>query len=400
MSFATINEQPCSSAWLHMPWTGVWSATCELHEPAAVSGAVELRLGDTTLRGTVDDGRSGVFAGRQKVTILGGAGGWRKPIPSRPHHNDGTLRASRLAVAAGREVGEVLVVASALDRTLAGNDFSREADSASRVLRLLFGDAWWVGSDGITRVDSRAIVDATGKAQILEYDPQTRRAELAIDGNDVSVVFPGASLADPVRLGASPFVVRDVGIEVAGTTVRAHAMAGSFEERLRELTHDESRSFFGTYRYRVYRMAGDRVELQIVRRATGLPDALPVSMSPGVAGAWSSLAEGSIVLVQFLEGDPSLPIVTGFTRKDNGAGGAEPGFIPAHTILDAEKLDLGPTALDVLIGEALGRLLRSGERVAITGVRPGPGAPDCTITLHPSIVGPGAPGAGYSRAQG
>lgn len=406
--FATVGGRPCSSVSVQMPWTGVWFASAELHEPAELPSAVTLVVGDTTFRGVVDPRRSGTFAGKSVVTILGGAGGWRRSIPARAHHNDGTIRASRLAVAAGREVGETLVVASALDGPVTGVDWPREADAASSVLRLLFGDAWWVGADGVTRVDRRSVVDVTGQTQILEYDPQLRRAEIGLDGRDLSVVFPGASMLDPVRLGATPFVVRDVEIEVAGSSVRAHALGGGegtgLGEAIRNLVRDPARTYFGTWRYRVYRMSGDRVELQIVRRRAGLPDVLPVSMSPGVAGAWSELAAGAIVLVQFLEGDPSLPIVVGYTRRDNGSGGDEPGFIPVRTILDAQTLELGPTAVDVLVGEALGRLLRDGEKVVISGltcstgpVASGPGL--VTIGLDPTMVAPGAPGTGFSRAK-
>jgi hypothetical protein len=73
------------------------------------------------------------------------------------------------------------------------------------------------------------------------------------------------------------------------------------------------------------------VELQAVRQAAGLPDALPATQIPGIAGAWAKLANGAEVLVEFIEGDPSQPIVTGFTPKGGG------GFVP-------ERLTLGATS--------------------------------------------------------
>jgi hypothetical protein len=80
-------------------------------------------------------------------------------------------------------------------------------------------------------------------------------------------------------------------------------------------------------------MSGDRVELQAVRQGAGLPDVLPVSMQPGVAGAHAKLAGGSIVLVEFIEGDRTLPFVASFAGKDtSGHGPDELDFTVSDTI--------------------------------------------------------------------
>ena len=55
---------------------------------------------------------------------------------------------------------------------------------------------------------------------------------------------------------------------------------------------------------------------QPVRQGAGLPEALPISMWPGVAGAHAAPQLGAEVLVEFLEGDRTQPIVTGFAGKD------------------------------------------------------------------------------------
>ena len=69
-------------------------------------------------------------------------------------------------------------------------------------------------------------------------------------------------------------------------------------------------------------MSGDNVELQAVVGGLGLPDVLPVAMKPGVAGAHGKLTGGGIVLVEFIEGDRTLPIVSAFAGK--GEQGAAP----------------------------------------------------------------------------
>ncbi len=73
---------------------------------------------------------------------------------------------------------------------------------------------------------------------------------------------------------------------------------------------------------------------------------LPVSMWPGVAGAHAELQLGAHVLVEFIEGDRRLPIVTGFAGKDS------PGFVPSTLTL----CTTGPGA----------RAAREGDTVRVT----------------------------------
>jgi hypothetical protein len=84
---------------------------------------------------------------------------------------------------------------------------------------------------------------------------------------------------------------------------------------------------WGKYRYRVFRMAGDRVEAQAASKAQGLPDVVPVTQWPGVAGAFAELTMGSEVLIEFIEGDPAQPIVTAFAPK------GDPGWVPVSLSL-------------------------------------------------------------------
>lgn len=146
--------------------------------------------------------------------------------------------------------------------------------------------------------------------------------------------------------------------------------------------------FVGLTRYRVVKMAGDRAELQVVRKASGLPDVLPVAMHPGLAGTWAELAQGAEVLVTFIEGDPGLPIVTHFTPKGDG------GFVPVKASVDASNtLDLGKSAGTVNVGKAFGavnlgaaagQVPRYGETVAIVT----PGNPPVAVAQGTLCFGP------------
>jgi len=84
-------------------------------------------------------------------------------------------------------------------------------------------------------------------------------------------------------------------------------------------------------RYRVVAASGpDRYELQAVRKAAGWPDLVPCAVMPGAGGYKASLAIGSTVLVQFVEGDVSLPVITHFETP--GA----PGFVPISVKIAAD----------------------------------------------------------------
>src|SRR6185369_4111767 len=92
------------------------------------------------------------------------------------------------------------------------------------------------------------------------------------------------------RLDA-PQTVRELEIHVTSetATVTAHCGAGTASHgRLADAFRSvvgrvTDGAIYAPRKYRAIRMSGDRVELQIVNRALGLPDILPISMWPGMA---------------------------------------------------------------------------------------------------------------------
>ena len=354
----TVQGLPCASARVLLPFGGVWLAQLGLVDPKPVSGSVVVALGGLELRGTVDPSGDGTFAGHQSITVRGGGGGWGKALTAKAYHNDGGITRGRLAREAGREVGEVVTVDTTLD-TSVGVDWEREAAPASRLLSLLFPSAtWWVGTDGVTRVGTRPSFDATG-VRVIHFDPDRRAFELRFEGVDVSQVLPGARVADSVRFTPG-LTVGDVEVYYDKEGLRACAWEGTarnaIADALRALASaaDPARAYHGIYRYRVYSRDGDRVNLQVVNKELRLPDALPVGMAPGVAGAFSTLRPGAVVLVQFVDGDPAQPIIVGFTRKE------EPGFVPIETWIDADLVKLGGgsdwVTLDTLVRSRIQQL--------------------------------------------
>ncbi len=113
-------------------------------------------------------------------------------------------------------------------------------------------------------------------------------------------------------------------------------------------------------RYRVVRAQGDRYDLQAVRKGEW-PDLVPCGVQAGAAGYKANLTLGSIVLVSFVEGDPSLPRITAFEEP------GQPGFIPISIKISA---DSGPAPAAARVGDLVRGLIAPGP---ITGVITGQG---------------------------
>jgi hypothetical protein len=188
---------------------------------------------------------------------------------------------------------------------------------------------------------------------VLAYDPRDRIVTLGVD--DPGAVGIGSVLSE--RLEA-PVTVRSLELRVTAGELRVLAWCGASEAGYGQISgllrsiaqRATDRQLHGLYRYRVTRMVGDRVELQAVKRIVGLPDLLPLSMWPGIAGAHAELAPSADVLVQFVEGDRAQPVVTHFAGKDGT------GFVPTRLTLGgvdgANAARLGD-AVEVLLPPAM-----------------------------------------------
>ena len=336
-SYATLAGHPVTRATIVMPASGAWWADVDFELAPDVSGRVELVGGGVTLSGTIDAGRAGSYGQRRTLRLVGGAGAWATMLPARHYHNDLGVRAQLVLEDAAREAGETVVVDADIGQRSVGVDFVREAGPASRALRAAMGAAvWWVDLDGTTRVAASrpTSIAASGSYEVLAHDPRKRTITLAAD--DLAAVSVGSVLSE--RLDA-PQTVRELTIHVAEGGVRLVARCGEQTTQgqltqaltaiVRQVT---SAQLWGRWRYRVVRVSVDRLELQPVRRDIGLPEMLPISMWPGAAGSHAKPALGAEVLVEFIEGDRTQPIVTAFAGKDGV------GHVP-----DEQTLSVGTT---------------------------------------------------------
>lgn len=316
-AFLNVNGEPVLSILLRVPNSGPWWAELVMQDAPDIAGAVVVQVGTLEANGTIDARDSGTFSEQAMLKVVGGGGGWGTLAGPKHYHNDAGVKSRSIADDAARLAGETI---GTFDAPLnVGIDYVRESGVASRVLEdAIAGVSWWVDFEGNTNVGARPAVDVdAGAYTVLEYDPQNRTATLAVE--DFTLVGIGSTISEGLD---EPIVVREIEIVADVESIRVKVWGGledgrgRLEEILRGIVaRSTDAKLFGAYRYRVVQMSGDRVELQSVR-AGDHPDVLPISMKPGVAGAHAEPAGSSIVLVIFIEGDRTLPVVTGFAGKD------------------------------------------------------------------------------------
>lgn len=334
---------------LSIPRVGVWVAEIEADgEMPAAGTRASLVLCGSTWAGTII--RSGIHAGKPSGLLIGGAGAWGQPVRARGYHSDAQVRAKLVVADLARDAGEALADWT-IGEKLLGRDYSRRAGPGSLALSdALRGVPWYVGADGLTYCQERPSGAAAGP--VLGWDPARRMVTLGAE-LDVTSVQPGATVALPT---GETVTISEVTWTMAGDAIRAEcwcpvtagpsrlaAAVAAVAERSAPLR------IWGKYRYRVFRMAPDgRVELQSAKQVDGLPNIIPADQWCGAPGAHGTLAVGSEVLVEFIAGDPSDPVITAFAPK--GANGHVPqslelcdGELPVARVGDAVTVFLPTT---------------------------------------------------------
>lgn len=307
------------SAW------GAWHADVALDGEHTLTGQVTLDLAGLLLQGTVLSG--GPSEGRSFYRVVGGRGGWGKELPRKSYSNDAGVRLATVLEDAARECGEVIEGVSPSMRL--GPSYTRPEGPAREVLELNAPQAWYVGEDGITRLGRRPTFELGASVPRVSPVDHTRRtltiAPESLSGLVPGVTFDGIEAVDVVHEAAPAGIRTTLWGALGGGRSRGLA---AFQKMLEAL--DPFRPFRGVYEYRVVLLQGERLDLQPVRRSTGMPDLQRVTIRPGVAGAKGVLALGTRVVVMFLDADPQRPFVAAFEDADGGA------FVPLALDIDAQ----------------------------------------------------------------
>lgn len=321
MSLAHINDNTVDRARVQVPAWGAWWADVDLPTEVTLSSSVTFTLADIELQGTVVSG--GVFDQRSAYRIVGGAGGWGKTVASKAYANDAGVQQATVINDVAILVGETV---AGIPTPRLGPHFARVNGLASRVLHDLAPQAWFIDFAGVTQFGARATTEYTGDGPRVHVDPGVQVIDVATE--EIAALVPGVTVD-----GSAPATDVEYILSPDRLTTRVYAGPRA-SRRLDAWTRivdavDPQRKYRGSFEYRVVTQSGERLNLQPVRAATGLPDLANVPVRPGMAGLKAVVKLGSLVLVTFVDSDPSRPVAFAHDAPD------APGALPVNLVLDA-----------------------------------------------------------------
>lgn len=376
MSVVSINGFEAVSVKLHVPHRGAWWAKVELTDaPELEEGNVEIAIDELRLTGTALPVESGTHGGHRSTLVFAGAAGWGTEMS--PQHYRGNIdtstdvRARLVADDAARAAGETLGTFEPASEYL-GPHYVRQTGVARRVLEDVIGNVlWWVDYDGVTHVAAeRPTVEAIeDNYRVIDHDPIERL--ITIELEDPREIVVGSVLAtegldEEQTVRELDLMATSGGLDMqVWTGVERYGRADSQAYRVHHRYADAR--LWGSWRYRVERQNGFRIDCRPVLTENGLPELVAVELSPGIPGADADLAEGTEVLVEFVEGNRSLPRITAFAGRDQST------WTPTELVLDGDDILLGRDATKLV---ALAELVQdelSDIKNAISGAAVTPG---------------------------
>jgi len=329
MSF-DLNGVPVHSLRMVVPQRGipdvevVFSNGDDLDE---IDGLDVLTLEGVPFSGTFS---GAVHEGERRGRFVLGSNGWSQTVPARAYANDAGIKASKLVSDLASAVGET-VDTGGLEGVTVGVNFSVQVGTAASNLYRIAPD-WHVDRSGTTHFTAR-VGEAVPEDvyRLVDYDSRTEVALLDVD--DLASIDVG----DTIVVGGETKTIRTLVVTLENDTLTVEAWTGGDSDSQSDLGDViagvfeayMSRKLLGVYRYRVALMNGERVDVQPVNDAIGLPLLSGVEMwtAPGVS---AQLTPGVHCAVQFLDGDAGQPIIMAV------AGAFDPNHEP-------DTLNLGGT---------------------------------------------------------
>lgn len=332
MSDAELGGVAATRVRVQLPAWGRWWADIDTVDDTVLTGAQALKLPGMTLVGTV---YGAPYEGRGRYRLVGGAGGWSKQLKARAYLNDLGVRKSTVLSDLATETGETV---DDLPDTRFSAHFARVQGPAFVTLNSVAPKGWHTDLAGVTRITTWPASTYSGEATITDVDEASQIVELTTD--DLEGLVPGVTLSTTVG-DVGP--ASDVEIEIDTTSIKVRVLASqqltrrleAFSAMLDAL--DPRRRYRGTYEYRVVEQTDNRVSLQIARVGSGMGDLSLVRIRPGIPGASFTLVPGALVLVSFIDGDPSRPAIVSFDDPD------APGHSPTVLNLDSALVTIGDT---------------------------------------------------------
>lgn len=376
MTAATLAGQRVTDAQASLPKWGCWYADAGVDGEVTLTGAVELKIADLSLKGTVLSG--GPAKGRSNFRLVAGAGGLGKTLPKKAYRTDLGVKIATVLVDALNEAGEKFDATTISTTDTLGPAWTRPVGTAADVLQLLAPQAWYVGEDGIVRLGRRPTAALSGTVTHGPVDLARRTVTIAAES--IATIVPGVVVdsleAVDVLHEISSDGLRSTIFGANGTQTSRRLAA---IQRILELL-DPGRRFRGVTEYRVVTVDGQRLNLQPVRVSSGMPDLRRVSVRTGVPGARGSVQLGSRVLVGFADSSPGRPYVAALEEWD-GQGFASNGV---ELMTDG----IGAPGHAVSLEQLLGIL---ANLICVLSTLPTPALAPAFVSNFTSPVPPGPP---------
>jgi hypothetical protein len=307
-----------------MQYGGAWHAICEIDHPAddsqVATGPFRFNIDGVEFCGAVVPDRSGAFAGRQRLWVVGGAGGLDAEIDAR-NYGSGLTRARTVIGDILRDSGESLSQESSsslLDTSLDG--WQRSQGTAKHALDLVtqkIGATWRVLRDGTVWIGTDEWPEVEPAGTVMHQDWGTGHIEVAPDN---------ATLVPGIIVGGQK--IKQVTYRSDnGGPLRADLSATSNRELTDNLLERAQRKNQFGYRYRckVSRQNADGtvdvITDDVRMKGTGVAKC---RIRVGLPGVTIKVPAGARCLVGWDDADPSLPYVsdwesgTAFTSIDIG----------------------------------------------------------------------------------
>lgn len=340
MSSVSIDGVPVSAARFYVPGWGIPWMDLRTTEPLAKDRGDLARVDFAGMPVSMTVASGGEYEGTSRFHLVGGRGGWGRVVPDKSYRNDSGVQGALVVSDLAAEVGEQV---EAVPQSVLGPHYARRHERASLVLHELFPSSWRVDLDGVTRFGARPSAAYQSDATVTRVDKAARIVEFR--ATEVGSLVPGLTFE------GRPAVDLEYEVTPEALTVRAYLGPSGLSRRLAAYAAIFRALFprvpyLGKYEFRVVAQSGMTLALQPVRASTGLHDLDGVPMRPGMAGLSAEVTPGSLVLVEFIEGDPSRPVVTGFDDP------ASPGWRPPKLTLSSPAIEILTDLATVADGSA------------------------------------------------
>lgn len=203
--FADLSGVPVVRARVTVPWSGNWHADVTLDRvlPAPLVGPQVLTLAGSTWVCAVV--RTGDYAGTRMARLVGGAAGWRRPVPSAALPPPlispiGVPLAVVLGLAAGLALEPPPSLVGYIGSPLLGPSYVFQAGPMALVLQDVLGDSWYMDpASGVVQTAPRLPTPIVSTWAATAADDAAGRIVVATDSPGDWT--PGATFLGPVVSG-------------------------------------------------------------------------------------------------------------------------------------------------------------------------------------------------------